>query len=141
MKGFNEMENLTLAELREQAKQLGIPSVTKDKKGELSELIDEKKKESEKMMSNREKTSSPKTRTVSRTRAASPNGTAPRKKPAKKQRSVLLPVMFGMAVAFAMCPTSIEDLMSIANSGRIMPPKSTWFEPKLLSGIFIHELK
>ena len=47
----------------------------------------------------------------------------------------------GMAVAFAMCPTSIEDLMSIANSGRIMPPKSTWFEPKLLSGIFIHELK
>ena len=46
-----------------------------------------------------------------------------------------------MAVAFAMCPTSIEDLMSIANSGRIMPPKSTWFEPKLLSGIFIHELK
>ena len=47
----------------------------------------------------------------------------------------------GMAVAFAMCPTSIEDLMSIADSGRIMPPKSTWFEPKLLSGIFIHELK
>ena len=47
----------------------------------------------------------------------------------------------GMAVAFAMCPTSIEDLMSIANSGRIMPPKSTWFEPKLLSGIFIHDLK
>lgn len=42
------MENLTLAELREQAKQLGIPSVTKYKKGELSELIDEKKKESEK---------------------------------------------------------------------------------------------
>lgn len=47
----------------------------------------------------------------------------------------------GMAVAFAMCPTSIEDLMRIADSGRIMPPKSTWFEPKLLSGIFIHELK
>ncbi len=47
----------------------------------------------------------------------------------------------GMAVAFAMCPTSIEDLMSIANSGRIMPPKSTWFEPKLLSGLFIHELR
>ena len=42
------MDNLTLAELREQAKQLGIPSVTKYKKGELSELIDEKKKESEK---------------------------------------------------------------------------------------------
>ncbi len=47
----------------------------------------------------------------------------------------------GMAVAFAMCPTSIEDLMAIADSGRIMPPKSTWFEPKLLSGVFIHELK
>ncbi len=47
----------------------------------------------------------------------------------------------GMAVAFAMCPTSIEDLMAIADSGRIMPPKSTWFEPKLLSGVFIHDLK
>ena len=42
------MENLTLAELREQAKQLGIPSVTKYKKGELLELIAEKKKEGEK---------------------------------------------------------------------------------------------
>ncbi len=46
-----------------------------------------------------------------------------------------------MAVAFAMCPTAIEDLMAIADSGRIMPPKSTWFEPKLLSGVFIHDLK
>ena len=47
----------------------------------------------------------------------------------------------GMTVAFAMYPTSIEDLMHIADAGKIMPPKSTWFEPKLLSGIFIHELR
>jgi uncharacterized protein (DUF1015 family) len=46
----------------------------------------------------------------------------------------------GMAVAFAMCPTSIDELMNIADAGRIMPPKSTWFEPKLLSGLFIHKL-
>ncbi|MBQ2650676.1 MAG: DUF1015 family protein, partial [Clostridia bacterium] len=45
------------------------------------------------------------------------------------------------AVAFAMYPTSIEDLMNIADAGKIMPPKSTWFEPKLLSGIFVHELR
>ncbi len=47
----------------------------------------------------------------------------------------------GWAVAFAMCPTTVQDLMSIADAGKIMPPKSTWFEPKLLSGLFIHELK
>ncbi|MBR6050935.1 MAG: DUF1015 domain-containing protein [Clostridia bacterium] len=46
-----------------------------------------------------------------------------------------------MKVAFAMCPTSLDELMAIADEGKIMPPKSTWFEPKLLSGIFIHELK
>ncbi|MBQ9605519.1 MAG: DUF1015 domain-containing protein [Firmicutes bacterium] len=45
-----------------------------------------------------------------------------------------------MAVAFAMYPTSVEQLMSIADAGKIMPPKSTWFEPKLRSGIFIHTL-
>ncbi len=44
------------------------------------------------------------------------------------------------AVAFAMYPTSVKQLMEIADAGRIMPPKSTWFEPKLRSGIFIHEL-
>ncbi len=43
-------------------------------------------------------------------------------------------------VAFALFPTSIEDLMSIADAGEIMPPKSTWFEPKLRSGLAIHEL-
>lgn len=45
-----------------------------------------------------------------------------------------------MKIAFAMYPTTIDDLMSIADAGKIMPPKSTWFEPKLLSGIFIHHL-
>ncbi len=47
----------------------------------------------------------------------------------------------GAAVAFAMCPTSMSDLFAIADAGKIMPPKSTWFEPKLLSGIFVHELR
>lgn len=46
----------------------------------------------------------------------------------------------GMKVAFAMYPTSIEELMDIADAGKLMPPKSTWFEPKLRSGIFVHEL-
>ena len=46
----------------------------------------------------------------------------------------------GMKVAFAMYPTSIEELMNIADAGKLMPPKSTWFEPKLRSGIFVHEL-
>ena len=43
-------------------------------------------------------------------------------------------------VAFVMYPTSMEDLMQIADEGRLMPPKSTWFEPKLRSGLFIHKL-
>lgn len=47
----------------------------------------------------------------------------------------------GMKVAFSMHPTSIEDLMDIADAGKVMPPKSTWFEPKLRSGLFIHLLK
>lgn len=46
----------------------------------------------------------------------------------------------GEAVAFAMYPTSVQDLMDIADSGAIMPPKSTWFEPKLKSGLVIHFL-
>ena len=45
-----------------------------------------------------------------------------------------------MALAFSMYPTSLDELMAIADSGNIMPPKSTWFEPKLLSGLFIHTL-
>lgn len=46
-----------------------------------------------------------------------------------------------MEVAFSMYPTSLCELMAIADSNRVMPPKSTWFEPKLLSGLFIHPLK
>lgn len=42
--------------------------------------------------------------------------------------------------AFAMYPTSMEELLSVADEGRLMPPKSTWFEPKLRSGLFIHRL-
>ena len=42
--------------------------------------------------------------------------------------------------AFAMYPTAMEDLMQIADEGKLMPPKSTWFEPKLRSGLFIHKL-
>jgi len=45
-----------------------------------------------------------------------------------------------MKVAFSMYPTSIQELMSIADAGQIMPPKSTWFEPKLRSGFFIHRI-
>lgn len=45
-----------------------------------------------------------------------------------------------MKVAFAMYPTTIDDLIAIADADQIMPPKSTWFEPKLRSGIFIHKL-
>ena len=44
------------------------------------------------------------------------------------------------AVAFAMYPTSIGELFDVADAGRLMPPKSTWFEPKLRSGLFIHSL-
>lgn len=45
-----------------------------------------------------------------------------------------------MKVAFSMNPTSMQDLFDIADSGNIMPPKSTWFEPKMRSGIFLHSL-
>ena len=44
------------------------------------------------------------------------------------------------ACAFSMYPTSIEDLMTIADGGGIMPPKSTWFEPKLRDGMFSHQI-
>lgn len=44
----------------------------------------------------------------------------------------------GPAVAFAMFPTSIDELLNVADAGRLMPPKSTWFEPKLRSGLFAH---
>jgi uncharacterized protein (DUF1015 family) len=44
------------------------------------------------------------------------------------------------AVAFALYPTAIEEIMEIADAGSVMPPKSTWFEPKLRSGMVIHSL-
>jgi len=44
------------------------------------------------------------------------------------------------AVAFSMYATTVDQLMDIADAGQIMPPKSTWFEPKLRSGLFIHTL-
>ena len=45
-----------------------------------------------------------------------------------------------MKLAFSMYPTSIAELFDVADAERLMPPKSTWFEPKLLSGLFIHAL-
>ncbi|MBO1264475.1 DUF1015 domain-containing protein [Proteiniclasticum sp. SCR006] len=45
-----------------------------------------------------------------------------------------------MKVAFSMYPTTIMDLVSISDAGMVMPPKSTWFEPKLRSGLFLHDL-
>ena len=44
------------------------------------------------------------------------------------------------AVAFSLYPTSMEQLMAVSDADKIMPPKSTWFEPKLRSGIFVHLL-
>ncbi len=46
----------------------------------------------------------------------------------------------GWAVAFAMHPTSLNQLMAVADSGQVMPPKSTWFEPKLRSGLLVRTL-
>ena len=45
-----------------------------------------------------------------------------------------------MKLAFSMYPTSMAELFSVADDGKLMPPKSTWFEPKLRSGIFIHKI-
>jgi uncharacterized protein (DUF1015 family) len=49
-------------------------------------------------------------------------------------------VSLDMKVAFSMFPTTIMDLIDIADAGEVMPPKSTWFEPKLRSGLFVHTL-
>lgn len=45
------------------------------------------------------------------------------------------------AVAFSMASVSVEQMMDIADAGQIMPPKSTWFEPKLRSGLLVHEIR
>ena len=44
-------------------------------------------------------------------------------------------------MAFSMCPTSLRDLMALADRDDVMPPKSTWFEPKLRSGLFLHVIE
>jgi uncharacterized protein (DUF1015 family) len=44
------------------------------------------------------------------------------------------------AIAFSMYPTTLAQLMAVSDAGQIMPPKSTWFEPKLRSGLFVHTL-
>ena len=44
------------------------------------------------------------------------------------------------AVGFTLCPTSTTELVAVADAGSVMPPKSTWFEPKLASGLFLHPL-
>jgi uncharacterized protein (DUF1015 family) len=45
-----------------------------------------------------------------------------------------------MALAISLFPTTVDQLLAVADAGAIMPPKSTWFEPKLRSGLFVHEL-
>ena len=45
------------------------------------------------------------------------------------------------ALGFSLHPTTMDDLMAVAEAGKLMPPKSTWFEPKLLSGLFVHTLE
>jgi uncharacterized protein (DUF1015 family) len=44
------------------------------------------------------------------------------------------------AVAFSLYPITVDDLMTVADAGAIMPPKSTWFEPKLRDGLLIHAI-
>ena len=44
------------------------------------------------------------------------------------------------AVGFSVCPTRMEDLIAVADAGEVMPPKSTWFEPKLADGLVSHVL-
>jgi uncharacterized protein (DUF1015 family) len=46
----------------------------------------------------------------------------------------------GFAVAFSLYPPTVGEMMAVADTGRVMPPKSTWFEPKLRSGLFVHLL-
>jgi uncharacterized protein (DUF1015 family) len=47
----------------------------------------------------------------------------------------------GFAVAFSLYPPTVGQMMAVADTGKVMPPKSTWFEPKLLSGLFVHLLE
>ena len=47
----------------------------------------------------------------------------------------------GFTVAFSLYPPTVEQMMAVADAGKVMPPKSTWFEPKLRSGLFVHRLE
>ena len=49
-------------------------------------------------------------------------------------------MLFRSAVAFALHPTGMRELMAVADAGLLMPPKSTWFEPKLADGLLSHVL-
>ena len=49
-------------------------------------------------------------------------------------------IIYLIVMAIAMYPTSLDELIAVADSGAVMPPKSTWFEPKLRSGILIHKI-
>ena len=44
------------------------------------------------------------------------------------------------SLAFSLHPTGVQELLACADAGHVMPPKSTWFEPKLRSGLFVHPL-
>jgi uncharacterized protein (DUF1015 family) len=44
------------------------------------------------------------------------------------------------AAAFSLHPTTVKDLLAVSDAGEVMPPKSTWFEPKLRDGLLIHEI-
>ena len=58
--------------------------------------------------------------------------------PAELERRVALRARWRSR--FSLYPTTLEQLMAVADAGQIMPPKSTWFEPKLRSGLFVHTL-
>ena len=62
------------------------------------------------------------------------------------QDNILTPILErrvhkDMKVAFSMYPTEVVDIMKVADTNQVMPPKSTWFEPKLRSGLFVHKLR
>ena len=48
--------------------------------------------------------------------------------------------LLAAAVAFSLYPVTVDDLITIADEGGIMPPKSTWFEPKLRDGLLVHQI-
>ena len=58
----------------------------------------------------------------------------------KGRRGVKSKIGGGWACAFSMYPTGLGDLMAVADADQIMPPKSTWFEPKLRSGLLVNTL-